>query len=146
MSFENYPVTEPLQQQPPPPEKNWRNLLIETLMTAEHPHLGQRSALGLGRLERAAGHPHRQSEFARRGTHAAYMITVLMGNDDGGQGRPLAAGARQAPRQLDEREATVQHNAGSTAFDQRGIAAATAAEGSESHAGCGLQRRSPRLI
>jgi hypothetical protein len=63
------------------------------------------------------------------------MIAVLVGDEDGAELVGAAVMAFEAQRGFARRESAVEHQQGATAFDQRGIAAAAAAEYAEPQSG-----------
>jgi hypothetical protein len=73
-------------------------------------------------------HPHRHAETARAAGRAAAMIAVFMGNQDRGKLAVMAVVPRQARAGFARGESAVEQECGAAALDQRGIAAAAAAE------------------
>src|SRR3990167_2796807 len=97
--------------------------------------VGVRVELALEGGESSRGHPHRHAEAARATGDAAAMIAVFVGDEDGAELVGAAVMAFEAQRGFARRESAVEHQQGATAFDQRGIAAAAAAENAEPQPG-----------
>jgi hypothetical protein len=107
----------------------------KALVRIDQANVGVRIELALEGGVSSSGHPHRHAEATRATGNAAAMIAVFVGDEDGAEIVGVAVMAFEAHRGFARRESAVEHQQGATAFDQRGIAAAAAAEDAEPQSG-----------